>query len=198
MVASELMAAGDYGRAQPHLERAVAIWPDHPRAHNALGVVHFRRNDAQAAIHHWQRAVKADPTKVEPYMNLGDIHLSRNDAARAVEFYLAALERMPDNWTNPAQRRAADTAAWLIATRGLPGYPPDLAVNLAQNNLQTTDPQSYATYAAALAHAGRFDPALQAIDRAASLATSPAQRAQFMAYRQRFAAGKPLRFNTVK
>ena len=76
--ATKFIRKNDYASAQPHLERAVALYPQYVDAHNELGVALMRGNKLTDAEAHFRVALDVDSTAVRPMMNLG-LCLSRQE-----------------------------------------------------------------------------------------------------------------------
>jgi tetratricopeptide (TPR) repeat protein len=65
------LGAREYARARPALEAALALDPDLPRAHNALGVIEAETGRPDAAIERWRATVRLDPRDFDALFNLG-------------------------------------------------------------------------------------------------------------------------------
>lgn len=68
----------DYASAQPHLAKAIEIFPQYVEARNEMGVALMRDNKLTDAETHLRLALEVDPVAVRPMMNLG-LCLSRQD-----------------------------------------------------------------------------------------------------------------------
>lgn len=200
LVGSELLARGQLEPAAEHFAIAIDTGMHNGKARNALGVVRRRQGRIDQAVELWQAAKSIAPQLAAPHTNLGDHHYSQGRAAPAIEYYLAALSLGDPDLTDDDISRIADSAAWLLATQDLPEYPPQLALQIAGDNLKRADPndpRKLATFAAALAHNGRFEQALTTIEHAASLARQQHDTqalGRFGLYAQHFRERKPLRF----
>ena len=87
----------DQGReeaARSALEQAVGWWPDHPGAHNLLGILAGRRGASQTAINHFRQALTASPRFAAAHHNLGLalLDLGKLDDARACFHQAARLQ----------------------------------------------------------------------------------------------------------
>ena len=78
------------------LDEALRLKPDHPVAHNMLGLDALGRNDAAAARKHFEAATRSDPNAAALWLNLAKAQrLSGDDAAErdALEFALSTDQR---------------------------------------------------------------------------------------------------------
>jgi arylsulfatase A-like enzyme/tetratricopeptide (TPR) repeat protein len=64
-------------RAREAFEKALALNPRIPRAHNALGVIAAQAGDADAAIGWWTKALGVDPRDRDTLFNLGTMLVQR-------------------------------------------------------------------------------------------------------------------------
>jgi tetratricopeptide (TPR) repeat protein len=89
---SRAMQAQQQGRrteAIREVEAALRLRPDHPVAHNILGMDALGRNDTAAAKMHFEAATSADPGAAALWLNLAKAHRQSGDD----EAERAALER---------------------------------------------------------------------------------------------------------
>ena len=80
---------------------AIAMAPDHARAHQMLGVAHFKRNAYQKAISALRRAIELDAQVEEdypyhPYYDLGTVYLKRAEFDEAIRCFEQAIQLHPD------------------------------------------------------------------------------------------------------
>ena len=89
---------GDYGGAEPLLERVVAANPADARAWCALGALRnsLGRDNAAAAF---RAALAADAHNRDAYQSLAELALGSGDAAAAIEWLTAGLARLPGDPT---------------------------------------------------------------------------------------------------
>lgn len=88
----EAQQQGRRAESQSALEAALKLSPDHPVAHNMMGIEALGRSDAAAARRHFEAATKADPKAAALWLNLAKAHrLSGDDAAERAALE-AALE----------------------------------------------------------------------------------------------------------
>lgn len=91
-VGAEALLAGDLGRAEPLLERAIEITPELPEAWNNLGLVARRAGRLDEAIRHLERALAIEPEFVPALENLSGIYRLAGDPERARAAAASALE----------------------------------------------------------------------------------------------------------
>jgi Flp pilus assembly protein TadD len=75
---------------------ALSLDPDHPRAHNHLGVALREEGDLDAAIASYRRALAAQPDYAGAHNNLAVALQERGDLAEAAEHYRLALAQQSD------------------------------------------------------------------------------------------------------
>jgi aspartyl/asparaginyl beta-hydroxylase (cupin superfamily)/Flp pilus assembly protein TadD len=75
------------------LKAALQLSPQHPAAHNMLGVDALSRNDVPAAKRHFEAATSADPDAPALWINLAKAHRLTGDDAAERAALEAALER---------------------------------------------------------------------------------------------------------
>jgi DNA-binding winged helix-turn-helix (wHTH) protein/Tfp pilus assembly protein PilF len=90
-----------------HAERlareAVALAPDTPLAHKALGLVLALRGDTTAAAA-YERALALDPGMWEAWLNLGELVANAGDPGTALTHYVKAYEAMRRRYADDPQR----------------------------------------------------------------------------------------------
>ena len=69
----------DYGSAEQHYRRAIAIDPEYADAHYNLGVLLDHKEDYDGAEQHYRRAIAIDPEYADAHCNL-DILLEQRKA----------------------------------------------------------------------------------------------------------------------
>ena len=90
--AIEAQQQGRRAELQSELDAALKLSPDHPVAHNMLGIEALGRSDAAAARRHFEAATRADPKAAALWLNLAKAHrLSGDDTAERLALE-AALE----------------------------------------------------------------------------------------------------------
>jgi protein O-mannosyl-transferase len=75
---------------------ALAKAPDHPWAHNNLGLAYRQRGDLAAAERHFRRALEIRPSLAPAWVNLGNLELGAGDLDGAIAIYRKAEVHMPD------------------------------------------------------------------------------------------------------
>lgn len=136
--------AGNDQVAVERLERLLNSFPDEPRAHNMLGMIALRRQDADGAADHFRRAIAHDPKEPALHINLATaVRMAGNDAAElaALKGALACDQRDFMAWLRRAElhQRRNETGpavhAWTTTLRlsaQLGPLPDQLALTLAQ------------------------------------------------------------------
>lgn len=94
-LALERQRAGDPQEAYREIEKALALDPTFPPAHNAKGLMlHLTFDRGEEAIKAYQRALELDPRFSEVHTNLGNVHLSQERYDEAIKHYELALSDM--------------------------------------------------------------------------------------------------------
>ena len=75
---------------------ALAKAPDHPWAHNNLGLAYRQRGELATAERHFRRALEIRPSLAPAWVNLGNLRLGEGDTGGAIAIYREAEARMPD------------------------------------------------------------------------------------------------------
>ncbi|MDB4891806.1 MAG: hypothetical protein JWL61_3661 [Gemmatimonadetes bacterium] len=96
-MAGVLFRANRIPEATAHSERAVALAPEDPDAHDALGVALARQGKLTEAVEQYERAIALKPTSDEAHENLGVVTAAQGDLDGAIRHYRRALELNPDN-----------------------------------------------------------------------------------------------------
>ena len=78
-----------------HYERAVALRPNHARAHNNIGVIQQECGDLVGAATAYQQAIDSDPLFGLAWFNRGNCLREENRLCEAIAHYRRALELMP-------------------------------------------------------------------------------------------------------
>jgi Tfp pilus assembly protein PilF len=93
---SHMLEKGDAVGSIPHLERAIAEYPEHYKAYYDLGVAHFRLDHLPEAEQAFQKAI--DITKgnfAPPQVGLGAVLCQRSDFPQAERLLQRALDLEP-------------------------------------------------------------------------------------------------------
>ena len=96
-----LINLGKTAEAIENLMTAIAMAPDHARAHQMLGVAHFKRNAYGQAMSALQRAIELGAQVEEdypyhPYYDLGTVYLKRAEFDEAIRCFEQAIQLYPD------------------------------------------------------------------------------------------------------
>ncbi|MBP6010911.1 MAG: winged helix-turn-helix domain-containing protein [Alphaproteobacteria bacterium] len=91
-------------RAHVLAERAVAVAPDDPSTHKALGFVHGAMADFPAAIASYERAVALDADAWGPLINIGDVLEISNRPREALPYFERAYGAMTRVYDKQATR----------------------------------------------------------------------------------------------
>lgn len=83
---------GNEAGARVAYEAALALAPEQPEAHNALGILALQRSDFRAAEAHFARAAAADPGAAGLWVNLGSARRRLGDLAGERAALTRALE----------------------------------------------------------------------------------------------------------
>jgi outer membrane protein OmpA-like peptidoglycan-associated protein len=78
---------------EARLRAALALCPDHPEAHNNLGVVLERSGRLEQAVAHYRAALAARPDYLDAWLGLGDAYRQQGRLPLALEAYLHACPR---------------------------------------------------------------------------------------------------------
>jgi tetratricopeptide (TPR) repeat protein len=82
--------------AQRVLQRALALNPTLPLAHNMMGLANVRKGDGAAAETHLREAIRAQPDLAEAHNNLGNLLAGRKAYAEAAHHFEKAIASEPD------------------------------------------------------------------------------------------------------
>jgi tetratricopeptide (TPR) repeat protein len=89
--------SGDEAGAVQSLLNAIAIDPNHAKAHYWLGLIHARRRSYDDSARHLERALVIDPYIAGGWVDLGNVHYWRGDHNKARASFRAALSADPDS-----------------------------------------------------------------------------------------------------
>jgi type IV pilus assembly protein PilF len=87
----QYLQRGQIPIAISRLERALEAVPDHPQAHNMMGLIQWRLGRSEEAEQHFRTAIEADPNNSEAHNNLGVFLCSRDRIEEAVRQFDRAL-----------------------------------------------------------------------------------------------------------
>ena len=94
---------GEYSKAQKSFQAALSIYPNFPRARNALAVAYVQQHDFTSAMGQLEIAVDLDPRFGEAYFNYGIVLMDTGRYADAATHLAIALdlEFSPDHVAHP-------------------------------------------------------------------------------------------------
>jgi len=98
-----LLAERQLEAARAAFERAVALAPNLPQAHNNLGKVQHLSGDHQAAIASFRRALELDPDYTQAHSNLGHLLKEQGRLEESIDAFLSAVQRDEDDPDATAQ-----------------------------------------------------------------------------------------------
>ncbi len=187
-----LLQKGKVDEAISHFEQALQSEPGYVNSRVNLGVALLQKGKVDEAIVHFQKALELDAKLPEAHYGLGNAFSQQGRMVEAINHFQNALQ------LKPAYPEALNNLAWLFAMC------PDTslrngkkAVELAQqaNDLTGgTNPIVLQTLAVAFAEAGRFDDAVQCVQKAIEVAPAAGRQdlvGQLNSALKRFQAGLP-------
>ncbi len=149
--------SGDFEAALADYDTATKLLPDDAGVFNSRGHAHFRMGHYKQAVADFNTTLKLDPKSAAAHLNRGDVYAAVGNYSAAAHDYDAAIRIRPD------LGRAHQSMAWLLATCPNPLYrnaaQAVVAAKLAIELDGQEDHRYLATWAAALANAGKFDAA---------------------------------------
>ncbi len=83
---------GEYSKAQKSLQAALSVYPNFPRARNALAVAYAKQHDFTSAIGQLEIAINLDPRFGEAYFNYGIVLMDTGRYADAATHLARALD----------------------------------------------------------------------------------------------------------
>ena len=83
--------------AVPHLQKAIALYPNFVSAHNALGMAYSDIEDNASAKAEFTKALTLDGKFVRPIMNLGRMAIAENDYEAAQQYFQKAASLSPND-----------------------------------------------------------------------------------------------------
>jgi predicted TPR repeat methyltransferase len=92
-----LHRSGELDDAEVLYKRILDAAPDHPDAHQFLGVLSHQRGDSDAAIDLIEKSIGLDPGKPDRYNNLGNVLLEVERLAEATDAYQHAIALQPEH-----------------------------------------------------------------------------------------------------
>jgi Flp pilus assembly protein TadD len=110
-----LLKRGHLGLAEAAYMKALAVWPDFPRALAGLTRVHLQRKDGSEAVRWAKRLVAKEPKSGQNQLMLGDAWALRGDAKNARAAWLQAVRYA--NSTARKRLKEPPTAARRVSRR---------------------------------------------------------------------------------
>ena len=98
--ATYLFALKDFDKARAEFEKAIALEPDSPKPHSALGDLETERvktsngTNYQSAKPHYETAIRKDPKWPGGYLGLGYLHLYEGEVGAAIATFQRATEQL--------------------------------------------------------------------------------------------------------
>ena len=93
----DAIALGDSGRTDESEKALLAILAkgDNAAAHNALGILYFKKGDVAKALRQFDDSVKHDPKFPDAYFNRASVRQAQGDNAGALADYAKVIELKP-------------------------------------------------------------------------------------------------------
>lgn len=91
-------------RAVEHAEAAVAVDPNDPHHHKALGLALSLSGELERARAQYAKVLKLDPEMWEAWINLGELDSINNDLDAAIDSFIRAYEAMGKRYARDSQR----------------------------------------------------------------------------------------------
>jgi tetratricopeptide (TPR) repeat protein len=85
----------DLNKAMDVYREALAINPESPEVHHALGVTLAALNKTEEALAEFDEAGRLAPTNPLPYLAIGRVYTAQKEYDKALEAFAAALDRQP-------------------------------------------------------------------------------------------------------
>jgi len=83
-----LNSATHSAQQKQYFQRALALCPTHPEAHNNLAFVLEQENNYSDALYHYQQALKNRPDYVKAWLGLGDVYYKQGQLPLSLQAYL--------------------------------------------------------------------------------------------------------------
>jgi tetratricopeptide (TPR) repeat protein len=169
-----LIRMGRTDEAIGYYEKALQIKPDYAEAENNLGKTLLEKGRVDEAIADFEKVLQLKPDHVNACYNLGLALLRKGRVGEAIACFQKVLQIKPDF------PEAQNDLAWVFATSPQASLRDGVkAVELAERANQLArgkKPVFLRTLAAAYAEAGRFDDAVQNVQKAIELAQAAGQQ----------------------
>jgi tetratricopeptide (TPR) repeat protein len=155
---------GDFKKAAADYSKAIELDPQDAKAWVGRGVARLRLQLASEALQDLERALELAPDEADSLAQRGDAHQCLGNWERAAEDFRRA------NDLDKQSAAAYRGAAWLMATCPEERFrKPELAIQAATRAIELAGSSDYRlldTLAAAYANAGKFEEAVQTVEKA--------------------------------
>jgi tetratricopeptide (TPR) repeat protein len=162
-----LLKQKKFDAAIEQYNKAIQFKPDYPKAYGNLAVALLSQGKTEDAIIHFKEAVRLQPDDRQMRYNLAMTLADHGRGGEALKEFREILRR------NPEDTDSIDYIAWILATDKNPAVRnPQQAILLARRACELSNnmrPELLSTLADAYAAAGRFDEAVETIDKALQL-----------------------------
>jgi len=91
----EFIKDGRYNDAIAHLEKFLAVNPEHQLAHNDLGVLYIQEGNKEKAMEHLEMSVSLAPEHINARKNLADLYLNMGNIDKGVQLYINIMDENP-------------------------------------------------------------------------------------------------------
>lgn len=88
---STFLKQGEIGKAIIQLDRAIALNPNSPQAHNLLGIAYFKQENYKLAEEQLKKAIELDESYAQAYNNLGSVYFMSREFDQAEKMFKNAL-----------------------------------------------------------------------------------------------------------
>ncbi len=165
-----LLKEGKLDEAITHFQEALRIKANDIKAHYNLGNCYLLKNEMYRAIQQYQEALKLSPNLIGARNNLAVALWQSEQAEQAIAQWEETLRIEPDNID------ARNNLAWILATSSNPSIRDGAKALKAAERLRRPDlkddPRILRTLAALDAENGRFQEAIDTVQRAIQLANA--------------------------
>lgn len=93
--ANQLLKSADYTNAIELYKKVLEVQPNHPKAHNNLGLCYVKLKQLDDALEQFNKGISIDPKSMESYLNAAGVLGMSNRHQEAVDMLKKALEIKP-------------------------------------------------------------------------------------------------------
>jgi protein O-mannosyl-transferase len=165
----ELLKRGNLEEGKFHLSEALRIKPQHELAHFYMGNINLTEGNTKDAIDYYSRTLKINPRHEKAYFNMGNAFEKQGDLSEAIKVYRNILR------LHPERPEAMSRLAFALVThKDVGSRNAGEALQLAEKAASLTQEQQafpLEALAAAYAELGRFREAIEAAQKAMTLAS---------------------------